>query len=251
MIVVLFHSPLSRVDDTTYFGIEFILPANSSCIVGHALAKPVVRQTTEQECSGRHDLVELELVAFRAAVELERPSTTFELAGATGILKDTVHGDEFRNDDAAHRCLPMLCVHSVDRRERRARRDDVGDVILTGVTAPRLPVASHVPDTPVCGAAVDVVTEYCSPGAGESLQSFVRLGRVARAAPGHRVRRGVPLRRRDAARHRSRAGVRQPHRAVRGRRWPRGLGVRGRRRMADRASPSRSRDHRPAPVERG
>ena len=38
--VVLFHSGDSSVDDTTYFGIELNLLANSPSLVGHAAAKP-------------------------------------------------------------------------------------------------------------------------------------------------------------------------------------------------------------------
>ena len=42
MTVVLFQAGSVRVEDTTYFGMPFILSANptGSCMVGHALAKP-------------------------------------------------------------------------------------------------------------------------------------------------------------------------------------------------------------------
>src|SRR5439155_12120741 len=53
----------------------------------------------------RQQLVQLELVALGAAVELERPAAAVEGLAAARILDDSVERDELGHDQLAHRFL--------------------------------------------------------------------------------------------------------------------------------------------------
>jgi hypothetical protein len=70
-----------------------IRPRGGEALVGRA---------AEQERVGGHHLVDLELVALVAALELERPAAELELLGAPGVLHHAVEGDELRHHDLPH-----------------------------------------------------------------------------------------------------------------------------------------------------
>ncbi len=62
------HSAVSSVEETTYFGMPFILAAKptSSVIDGHALREALVGDAAEQHRLGAHELVELVAVTVVA-----------------------------------------------------------------------------------------------------------------------------------------------------------------------------------------
>ena len=72
--VVLFHSGLSSVEETTYFGMLLNLSANSPSLRRPRSGKAFVGHPSQQQRVGRERFVELELVALLAAAELEGSS---------------------------------------------------------------------------------------------------------------------------------------------------------------------------------
>ena len=77
--------------ETTYFGIAFIfLPNPFVAHRGPRLGEALVGDAPEQLRVSGHQLVELELVALLAAVELERPAAVLVLLAAARILDHTV-----------------------------------------------------------------------------------------------------------------------------------------------------------------
>jgi len=52
--------------------------------------EPLVRHPPEQHGLGLERLVQLELVAFVTAVELERPTAVLEVLGSSGVLHHAV-----------------------------------------------------------------------------------------------------------------------------------------------------------------
>jgi hypothetical protein len=95
--VELFQSPDSRV-------------LGEADLVGHrgpCLGEALVRLASEQKRIGLEDLVELELVAFRAALELKRPATAVETFCSAGVFHHSVQGHEFGDDDSSHVLAPF------------------------------------------------------------------------------------------------------------------------------------------------
>jgi hypothetical protein len=76
----------------------------------------------EQQRGGVHRLVELELVAVLAALELERPTAVLVVLGAARVLDDAVDRDELGDHDLAHPVSPSSQFSSVALSERRTRR---------------------------------------------------------------------------------------------------------------------------------
>ena len=105
--VVLFHSGLSRVVETTNFGIAFILSPNSPVpsIFGHA-GEALVGHAPQQLRVGVHQLLELELVARVAAVELNAQPRCSKPLRPSRRLEHAVERDELRHNELAH--LPLL-----------------------------------------------------------------------------------------------------------------------------------------------
>jgi hypothetical protein len=68
----------------------------------------------QEQRVGGENLVELELVAFRAPVELKGPAAALEAFGSARVFHHAVQRHELRYDEFAH-CLPPLVVCSEDR----------------------------------------------------------------------------------------------------------------------------------------
>ncbi len=70
--------------------------------------EPLVGDPAEEVHLGLHQLVQLELVAVVAAVVLEGPGAVLVVLGPAGILEHTVHRNELRHHQLAHRPSPVL-----------------------------------------------------------------------------------------------------------------------------------------------
>ena len=70
--------------------------------------EPLVRRPSEQQRAGRAHLVHLELVAFLAAFERERPAAPRVRLRTARVLDDPVDGDELRDHDLAHVSAPEV-----------------------------------------------------------------------------------------------------------------------------------------------
>src|SRR5215208_417224 len=66
------------------------------------IREAVVRHAPEEECVGRHRLVELELVSLFAPVELKAPTAVLVILGATRVFDDAVHRHELCDHDLSH-----------------------------------------------------------------------------------------------------------------------------------------------------
>ena len=86
--------------------------------LGPGRREALVRHPAEQHRVGLHHLVELELVALVAALELERPAAVREVLGSARILHHAVERHELRYNDASH--VDPSSV--VKRRSLRPRR---------------------------------------------------------------------------------------------------------------------------------
>ena len=69
---------------------------------GQAAAKPSYVTAAEQQRVGAHRLVDLELVALVAAVDLEAPAFVLEALASAGCLDDAVERDELGYHDSSH-----------------------------------------------------------------------------------------------------------------------------------------------------
>ncbi len=78
----------------------------------------LVRAAAGQERLAGRQLVQPEPIAFRAALEPERPPAPVEVPGPARILEHTVERDELRDDDAARR--PSSRVRRDGRAARRS-----------------------------------------------------------------------------------------------------------------------------------
>src|SRR5207244_4207711 len=76
------------------------------------LREALVGLAAEQQCLGLERLVELELVAVLAAVELEAPASVPEVLCSAGVLDHAVQRDELGHDDPSHPVLLVACGYS-------------------------------------------------------------------------------------------------------------------------------------------
>jgi hypothetical protein len=84
---------------------------------GQAAAKPLVRDPPEQQRVGVERLVEFELVAFVAAVDLERPAAVLELASPGASITPS------SETNSVTTILPMLTLpHGAPRARSHSRR---------------------------------------------------------------------------------------------------------------------------------
>jgi hypothetical protein len=74
-------------------------PGRGKALVGHA---------PEEQGVGLERLVELELLALRPAVDLERPAAVLEVLAAARRLHDPVQRNELGYDDPSHLGLPRV-----------------------------------------------------------------------------------------------------------------------------------------------
>ena len=104
-----------RGDDVLRHRVELV--GELALAPGPGVGEAFVGAAPDQEAVGRHRLLELELVAVVAAVELEAPAGVIEVL-ATRRLHHSVHRDELRHDDSRCHLRPpcdrvRVCSHSI------------------------------------------------------------------------------------------------------------------------------------------